>query len=206
MSPRILPAGEAALLVEFDSLDETLGWYRAADASRPRGIVELVPGARTVLATSEPGEMPLVALREWLEHVVPETDAKRAAAASVTIDVRYDGEDLDEVASLLGKSAAEVVELHTGSSWAVAFSGFAPGFGYLVTDHSRLEVSRRSVPRTRVPAGSVGLAGEFSGIYPRSSPGGWQLIGRTDAVLWDADREPPALLAPGTSVRFRAVP
>jgi KipI family sensor histidine kinase inhibitor len=99
-----------------------------------------------------------------------------------------------------------VIHLHTTSTWTVAFGGFAPGFGYLVTDHANLVVPRRASPRTVVPAGAVGLAGEFSGIYPRPSPGGWQLIGSTDAILWDTTREPPALLAPGTAVRFAAVP
>ena len=124
---------------------------------------------------------------------------------AVQIDVRYDGEDLDDVARILGIPVTEVIDVHTASTWTVAFGGFAPGFGYLVTDHSRLVVPRRESPRTLVPAGAVGLAGEFSGIYPRESPGGWQLIGTTDAPLWDTDREPPALLTPGTTVRFRAV-
>ncbi|NNV10291.1 allophanate hydrolase subunit 1, partial [Geobacillus sp. MMMUD3] len=114
-------------------------------------------------------------------------------ARTVTIDVRYDGEDLAEVADLLDVSPAEVVARHQRARWQVAFSGFAPGFGYLAGDDPLFDVPRRSNPRTRVPVGSVGLAGEFTGIYPRSSPGGWQLIGRTDARLWDLDRDPPAL-------------
>ena len=101
--------------------------------------------------------------------------------------------DLDDVAARTGLTPAQVIEAHTGTPWRVAFGGFAPGFAYLVGGDPRLEVSRRAEPRTRVPAGAVGLAGEFSGIYPRESPGGWQLIGTTDVVLWDADREPPAL-------------
>lgn len=204
MTPRILPAGESALIVEVDSLDEVLGYYRAADATRPAGLIDLVPGARTVLAICDPTALPLRELRTWLENVQL-VGAKASAAASVDIDVRYDGEDLRDVASVLGISQSEVIELHTSSMWTVAFGGFAPGFGYLVTDHSKLEVPRLASPRPSVPAGSVGLAGEFSGIYPRSSPGGWRLIGRTDAVLWDESRQPPALLTPGTTVRFRAV-
>jgi KipI family sensor histidine kinase inhibitor len=127
---------------------------------------------------------------------------REAAAAAVELPVRYDGEDLDEVADLLGLTRADVIALHTSSDWRVAFCGFAPGFAYLVTDHDRLRVPRRASPRPSVPAGSVGLAGEFSGVYPRSSPGGWQLIGSTDAVLWDPSASRPALLAPGTRVRF----
>ncbi|MBT2474073.1 carboxyltransferase domain-containing protein, partial [Microbacterium sp. ISL-103] len=116
--------------------------------------------------------------------------------------VRYDGEDLDEAASLLGVSAAELVNRHLAADWKVAFSGFAPGFGYVVSSDPLFDVPRRSSPRTRVPAGSVALAGQFTGVYPRESPGGWQLIGRTDALMWDIDRDPPALLSPGTTVRF----
>jgi KipI family sensor histidine kinase inhibitor len=121
----------------------------------------------------------------------------------VVIDVVYDGPDLEEVGRLTGLGTAGVVEAHTGTPWRVAFGGFAPGFAYLAGGDPRLDVARRAEPRTSVPAGSVGLAGEFSGVYPRASPGGWQLIGRTDAVLWDLERG--ALLQPGSSVRFREV-
>jgi KipI family sensor histidine kinase inhibitor len=125
--------------------------------------------------------------------------------ADVQIDVVYDGEDLDEVARLTGMTPDQVIAAHTGTPWRVGFGGFAPGFAYLLGGDSRLEVPRRSEPRTKVPAGAVGLAGEFSGVYPRESPGGWQLIGRTDAVLWDVDRDNPALLTPGMWVQFKAV-
>jgi KipI family sensor histidine kinase inhibitor len=124
--------------------------------------------------------------------------------APVEITVVYDGPDLTEVARLTGLAEDEIVAAHTGTPWRIAFGGFAPGFAYLTGGDPRLSVPRRDEPRTTVPAGAVGLAGEYSGVYPRPSPGGWQLIGRTDAVLWDADRDPPALLAPGGSVRFRA--
>ena len=116
--------------------------------------------------------------------------------------MHYDGPDLDDVAALTGLSRSEVVAAHTGRPWRVAFGGFAPGFAYLVGGDPRLRVPRRDRPRPSVPAGSVGLAGEFSGVYPRSSPGGWQLVGTTSAVLFDVDRDPPALLGPGTTVRF----
>jgi KipI family sensor histidine kinase inhibitor len=122
----------------------------------------------------------------------------------VEIEVVYDGPDLAEVARLTGLDEHEVVEAHTGTPWRIAFGGFAPGFAYLTGGDARLTVPRRDEPRTTVPAGAVGLAGEYSGVYPRPSPGGWQLIGRTDAVLWDAERDPPAMLAPGGTVRFRA--
>ena len=124
-------------------------------------------------------------------------------AGEVEIAVDYDGPDLDEVGRLTGLGARGVVDAHTGQVWTVAFVGFAPGFGYLVGEDARLHVPRRADPRTRVPAGAVALAGEFSGVYPRPSPGGWQLVGTTDVRLWDLDGEPPALLRPGVRVRFR---
>ena len=122
----------------------------------------------------------------------------------MVIDVVYDGADLAEVAELTGMTPAQVIDAHTANLWNVGFCGFAPGFAYLVGGDPRLAVPRRAEPRPSVPAGAVGLAGEFTGIYPRRSPGGWQLIGHTDAVLWDIDRPDPALLTPGMWVQFRA--
>ena len=115
----------------------------------------------------------------------------------------FDGPDLAEVAELTGRPVRALVEALTTTELTVAFGGFAPGFAYLTGLPPELHVPRRATPRTRVPAGSVGLAGPFAGAYPRASPGGWQLVGRTDAVLFDVDRESPALLGPGCP---RAVP
>lgn len=199
---RILPYGDHALLVELDDLDAVLALFRGLDASRPDGVVELVPAARTIAVVVDPRILPLSAAAGWLERTAP-LAAADVEERLVELEVVYDGEDLDEVASLTGLTPAEVVAAHTGAEWRVAFGGFAPGFAYLVTDGEALTVPRRATPRTAVPAGSVGLAGAFSGVYPRSSPGGWQLIGRTDAVLWDETADPPALLRPGTVVRFR---
>ena len=198
---RVLPLGDHGILIEVESLDDVIGLYAALDATRPEGLVDLVPAARTIGVTVDPARLPLSVAAAWVSGTAP-ADLSRSESRSVTIPVRYDGEDLDEVAGLLGLTRAELVALHTASDWRVAFCGFAPGFAYLATDHDRLRVPRRATPRPSVPAGSVGLAGEFSGVYPRSSPGGWQLIGSTDAVLWDASAERPALLAPGTRVRF----
>ena len=108
--------------------------------------------------------------------------------------MHYDGPDLEEVCALTGLSRAELVAAHTGTPWRAAFVGFAPGFAYLTGGDERLQVPRRTEPRTSVPPGSVGLAGGYSAVYPRASPGGWQLIGHTDVAVWDVDREPPALL------------
>jgi KipI family sensor histidine kinase inhibitor len=160
------------------------------------GVVELVPAARTVLVEGDP--LP------DLERLLAGPAAADAAPTGpvVEIPVAYDGPDLAAVAELAGLDEGEVVRRHAGADYTVAFCGFAPGFGYLTGLPAELQVPRRPTPRTAVDAGAVGIAGEFAGVYPRRSPGGWQLLGRTDAVLWDADRDPPALLTPGTRVRF----
>jgi KipI family sensor histidine kinase inhibitor len=201
---KVLPFGDAALLVELDGLDEVLGLAAVVGASSFDGVVDIVPAARTLLVVTEPGTAlePLVKQLTSLSF----TSSGSSDGSTVEISVVYDGPDLADVARLTGLSEDEVVEAHTGTPWRIAFGGFAPGFAYLTGGDPRLEVARRDEPRTTVAAGSVGLAGEYSGVYPRPSPGGWQLIGRTDAVLWDADRSPPALLAPGGTVRFRVAP
>lgn len=207
---RILDYGDRALLLEFDSSAEVLAWTAAVREADLPGVVDIVPAARTILvAVAEtrlqaPTRQRLDRM-QLTEKAVAASAAPGDGAADVTLDVVYDGEDLEEVARLTGLSPDEVVAAHTGTLWRVGFSGFAPGFAYLIGGDERLAVPRRSEPRTKVPVGSVGLAGEFSGVYPRESPGGWQLIGRTSAVLWDIDRDDPALLAPGLWVQFRAV-
>jgi KipI family sensor histidine kinase inhibitor len=199
---RILPSGDTALLVEVDHLDEALALYRCWAADPPDGVVDLIPAACTVLVVADPALIGLDRLARELAGTRPERGSD-ADGPLVEVPVRYDGTDLDEVAALLGCSPREVVDRHTGAEWRVAFCGFAPGFAYLACTDGDWNIPRRSTPRTRVPAGSVGLAGTFSGVYPRPSPGGWQLIGRTGATLFDPDHEPPALLTPGTRVRFR---
>lgn len=203
---RILPCGEHALLIECDSAAQVAPVHAVlAGAALP--VSELVPAARTVLvrlagSTELPAARGLVAA--LLADPLPDPPAP-AAERTLTVAVHYDGADLDRVADLTGLSPEAVIAAHTGGPWRVAFSGFAPGFAYLDGGDPRLAVPRLATPRTSVPAGSVALADGYSGIYPRSSPGGWQLIGRTGVALWDADREPPALLRPGWWVRFVAV-
>ncbi|GGL06242.1 5-oxoprolinase subunit B family protein [Mangrovihabitans endophyticus] len=200
-----LTCGREAVLAEVDDLDAALALYAALrDAALP-GVLDLVPAARTVLITIDPAITSPAAVREAAGKLTVER-RRPPDAGRVEIPVRYDGPDLAEVAELLGVSAQEVVRRHTGSPWTVAFAGFAPGFGYLTGGDPLLDVPRRRSPRTRIPVGSVGLAGRFSGVYPNESPGGWQLIGRTTARMWDPDRPEPALLMPGMSVMFRAVP
>ncbi|MBD5829564.1 allophanate hydrolase subunit 1 [Janibacter melonis] len=209
---RFLPMGESAWLVETDDIDAVLALDAALAPLADAGdgvwaeVDDLVPAARTLLVVAR-RTTNLADLATQIRAAATRADRSGPAqtAGDVEIPVRYDGPDLAEVAERTGLSPAEVVAAHTGTPWRVGFGGFAPGFAYLVGGDPRLEVSRRSEPRTKVPVGAVGLAGEFSGIYPRESPGGWQLIGSTDVVLWDADRDPPALLAPGTTVRFTEV-
>lgn len=156
-----------------------------------------------MLVRVDPGILPLSVARTWLTDAAGSPAAPRESGSLVELPIVYDGADLAEVAALLGLTAEALAAHHAACEWTVAFTGFAPGFGYLVSAGWPFEVPRRATPRTRVPAGAVGLAGEFTGAYPRDTPGGWQLIGRTPAVLFDPDAAAPALLAPGTRVRFR---
>ena len=168
-------------------------------------VTDVVPAARTVLLLTRPGT-DLGALGQAVAR--PRRAGRRSrhpgrsavphrAARWSRCPSRYDGPDLDDVARLTGLTPGEVVAAHTATPWRVAFGGFAPGFAYLVGGDPGLRVPRRDHPRPSVPAGAVGLAGEFSGVYPRPSPGGWQLLGTTTLALWDVDRDPPALLTPG---------
>jgi KipI family sensor histidine kinase inhibitor len=203
------PAGDDALLLDCGDLEGALRAFSLLDAAREAGrlrVEDLVPAAETVLVRGGEARTPR-RLAARLEELLSgaETAAARAEEAPETvIPVSYDGEDLAEVASLTGLSVEEVVRRHAAARYTVAFTGFAPGFAYLSGGDPALDVPRRSSPRPRIEAGSVGLAGPFSGVYPRQSPGGWQLIGHTESVLWDLGREQPALLMPGGRVRFVA--
>jgi KipI family sensor histidine kinase inhibitor len=207
---RVLPAGPDAVLVELAGLDEVAGVrvaLRAAlDAGRLPGVVDVVPAARTVLVTAPGRPDALDAVRALLTEVdVTAAPDEARDAGEVELAVVYDGEDLELVARDADRSVEDVVALHTGTTLTVAFGGFAPGFAYLAGLPAPLQQPRLDSPRTRIPAGAVGVAGEFGGIYPRASPGGWRLLGRlTDDAprLFDPDRDPPALLVPGTRVRF----
>ncbi|GMA20158.1 5-oxoprolinase subunit B family protein [Arsenicicoccus piscis] len=222
------PVGLEAVLVELGADDPTPA--RLAEVVRESVgggvLVEVVPAARTLLVVARDVEA-----RQSVARALPRLVAQAAAESGglrdpaglrgpggqsdpaevgpqgdpVTLRVVYDGADLDAVAQLLGRSREALVRWHAQTAWTVQFCGFAPGFGYLTADEGGVDVPRLEQPRTRVPAGAVGLAGPCCGVYPRASPGGWQLIGRTDAVLWDLDRPDPALLAPGTRVRFEPV-
>jgi len=200
-SMRFLRVNLNAVLVELDDLAQTLALLASLRAEPLAGIDELVPAARTILITFRPAVLSAAALAHAVRQRTLDARGTRADKR-IEIPVRYDGEDIAEVAGLLGITPDELVRRHTGSDYTVAFTGFAPGFAYLSGGHPSLNVPRRAVPRTRIPAGAVGLAGSFSGVYPQASPGGWQIIGVTDTPMWDLSRETPALLQPGDAVRF----
>jgi KipI family sensor histidine kinase inhibitor len=201
----VLDYGDEALLLQLDTTADVLAWTAALREAALPGVLDIVPASRTVLVKLD-GHRYQSPTRHRLRALQVPSDAVTAAPPDerTIIDVVYDGADLAEVADRTGLTTAQVINAHTATPWQVGFCGFAPGFAYLVGGDPRLAVPRRSEPRPSVPAGAVGLAGEFSGIYPRQSPGGWQLIGHTDAVLWDIDRANPALLTPGMWVQFRA--
>ncbi len=198
---RVLPLGTDGVLIETDGLDESLALFGALLAQPVAGILDVVPAARSVAVRFLPTLLPIASLMSVLRSLPTSRDAATQGRL-VEIPVRYDGEDLAEVAHLSGLSVDEVVDRHAGATYTVAFTGFAPGFAYLTGGDPSLAVPRRSTPRTSVPAGAVAMAGEFTGVYPRESPGGWQLLGRTDVALWDLAERVPALLQPGMRVRF----
>ncbi|MDN5856839.1 MAG: allophanate hydrolase subunit 1 [Actinomycetia bacterium] len=199
---KLLPYGDRALLAEFGDIEAVVAWSDGVRHADLDDVLDVVPAARTVLVVARSG-VDLGVLRRSLDAIEPRVDGSAGEhATTVDVPVHYDGVDLAAVSAVTGLAEPEVVRAHTGTPWRVAFGGFAPGFAYLSGGDPRLRVPRRDEARTSVPAGAVGLAGEFSGIYPRPSPGGWQLIGTTDEVMWDLDRDPPALLSPGCIVRF----
>lgn len=206
----ILDYGDCALLLQFDRTAQVLAWtsaLRALSAAGLAGVVDIIPASHTVLVKlAAPGYQGAVRRRLAKLTVEPDDIVTTAhdAAIDVVIDVVYDGPDLTEVAERTGLTVPQLINAHTATPWRVGFGGSTPGFAYLIGGDPRLQVPRRAELRDVVPAGSVALAGQFSGVYPRQWPGGWQLIGRTDAVLWDLERPDPALLTPGLTVQFRA--
>jgi KipI family sensor histidine kinase inhibitor len=198
---RLLPSGTTALLVELDDLDQVLGLYATLEHDLPKGVVDVVPAARTLLVVTDPRVASLSSVANAVQGATPR-EGGLDSSDLVEVPVTYDGEDLEEAARLLDCDSDELVRRHTAEEWTVAFCGFMPGFGYLVSKGWQVQVPRRSSPRKKVPSGSVALAGEFSGVYPRESPGGWQLIGRSSLAMFDPSRDPAALLRPGTRVRF----
>lgn len=198
---RVLPMGPSAVIVE-DPPGGPIAWTRGLQLLGLDGLVDVVPAARTVMVRCDSPET-VRSLLDSISDVDPGGD-QGPEAAHITISVVYDGDDLPEVANAVGLTTDEVIQLHCGATYEVAFCGFAPGFGYLTGLPAQLHLPRRATPRTRVPAGSVAIAAEYSAVYPRESPGGWHLLGTSTQLLFDVDRDPPALLRPGTSVRFES--
>lgn len=199
---RILAVGARALLIELDEQAEVLGLYREIERRREDGwqprLTDVVPAARTILLDGvEDQELLRAEILAW-----PRPELVLPDGPSIEVPTVYDGADLETVAAGWNMTVREAVNIHLSITFQVAFCGFSPGFAYLAGLPDELIVPRRDTPRAAVPAGSVALAGEYSGIYPRSSPGGWQLIGRTKIKLWDSGRKSPALLAPGMRVHF----
>jgi KipI family sensor histidine kinase inhibitor len=199
---RFLPVGETALLVELDDQEGVLALHAEIGRRRAAGwapsLADVIPAARTILLDGVTDRAAVA--RQIAGWEVP--PAAPADGPVVEIPCRYTGEDLAAVAAAWGVSERDVARIHAATSYRVAFCGFAPGFAYLTGLPERYAVPRRPSPRTVVPAGSVALADAYTGVYPRPSPGGWRIIGHTDAVLWDPGRDPPGVLAPGHRVRF----
>lgn len=200
-----LAVGRHALLLETTDAATARSLYMEVlslcRGGELQGVTDVVPGERTVLVDGlDRSQAVGLGARRWVLPALAETPSE-----TVWLDVVYDGEDLEEVSGKWGMDLDAAIGLHAGALYTVAFSGFAPGFAYMLGLPERFSLPRRLTPRARVPAGAVGVAGSYTGIYPRATPGGWNLIGHTDAVLWSLDRDPPALLVPGTRVRLRAV-
>jgi KipI family sensor histidine kinase inhibitor len=220
----IEPLAEDALLLRFgDAIDATLnarvhGAARAIRAANLPGIVDVAPAYATLLVRFDSRFRGVDALPEAITKVLHDAFSRDHASGATTlagspaqhaeIPVCYGGgfgPDLDAIAQRAGATPGEVAARHAAAEYTVAMLGFAPGFAYLLGMDPALHAPRRAHPRTRVPAGSVAIGGAQTGIYPRELPGGWNLIGRTPLALFDPDREPPCLLAPGDRVRFRAI-
>ncbi|HNC98545.1 MAG TPA: 5-oxoprolinase subunit PxpB [Myxococcota bacterium] len=197
---RALRVGAHAVLLEFADPAEVRTVFLAAREARSAGqiqAVDIVPGAQTLLLDGVEVSSVLRRAETWLGTAHPEQSGDL-----IELPIRYDGPDLAEVAGMWGCTPGEVADRHAAIEYTVAFCGFAPGFAYCTGLPDGVQVPRRSQPRTAVPAGAVGLAGPYTGVYPRSSPGGWQLIGRVLVPIWGNDPDDPVLLKPGSRVRF----
>lgn len=214
----IEPLGDSALLVrvveKFDpdeSLDAVTQVAQRLNAEKIPGVVELVPAYTTIAVSFDTSCSDFGAVQARVENAVQALEPARLRAGStptIEVPVCYDSEfapDLDEIARHAGLSADEVIERHSNASYRVSCVGFTPGFPYLTGLPAELATPRRASPRKEIPAGAVAIGGTQTGIYPRKSPGGWNIIGRTPLRLFDVEREPPALFRAGDHVRFRRI-
>lgn len=198
---RVLRCGDHAVLVELNDLSQVLGLYASLRTAPPVGTARLIPAAQTLLVGYDPAATTVKKLSANLldrtVRPIPPQEERH-----VEVPVRYDGEDLDDIARLTGLSRREVITRHLAGEHTVGFCGFSPGFAYITGLHSALHVPRHTSPRTAVPPGAVAIADRFTGIYPRTSPGGWRIIGHTDLAVWDLERDPPTVLTPGSRIHF----
>ncbi|OTA15518.1 putative multifunctional urea amidolyase [Xenorhabdus vietnamensis] len=198
---RFLPVNCNTIMVELSGLAETLALLDSLNMSPILGIEEIIPAAKTLMICFRPAKIST----QQLAAEISSRDLQERGhtmGKRIEIPVHYNGDDLELVAEILGCTVQNVIQQHTENEYTVAFTGFAPGFAYMVSN-SQWNIPRRKTPRTRIPAGAVALAGEFSSIYPQASPGGWQIIGITTERMWDLSRSSPALLQPGYRVNFR---
>lgn len=197
----ILPCGDQSILIETDHAANLAAALRGHD-----GIIDIIPSATTVLLALDTGVLSLRDAHDLVHGISLDSEGDALEANTVEIPVLYDGADLQVAADAHSCSIDALISWHTSTTWRAAFGGFAPGFFYLLPEDSTApDVPRRDSPRKEIPAGSVALAGQYSAVYPKVSPGGWQLIGNTDSVMWDIDRIQPSLIAPGDFVRFKQV-
>ncbi len=213
--PRVRAAGDAAILVEWadeidDAINDRVHTFAAHLRAQNRAeIRDLIPAYASLLVCYDPQQISFAGLSDFLRSVLQFTPTSNAVNARVVeIPVVYGGEfgpDLEFVAQYARVTQDEIVRLHTGSVYRVYLIGFAPGFAYLGSVPERIAAPRLETPRTRVAAGSVGIAGRQTGIYPMETPGGWRIIGRTTLTMFDPLRDPPTLLRPGDRVRFISV-
>ncbi|UQX89611.1 allophanate hydrolase subunit 1 [Jatrophihabitans telluris] len=200
-APRCQPYGDRAVLI--DGIDDPARLAaQLARAGQMPALIDIVPAAESVLVVFDPS-LVTIGMIEQAAAAAAEPVSTDPGLEEIVLEVRYDGPDLPAVADELGWSVERVVATHSQAPYAVRFCGFSPGFGYLTGLPREMQLARLDEPRTRVPAGSVGVAGEYTGVYPNESPGGWRILGRTKARLFDVERRPPALLVPGRPVRFR---
>jgi inhibitor of KinA len=213
--PRFSPVGESALLVELDDvLSPAVNHQVAALDARMQatplaGVLEWVPAYTSLLVIYDPLRVKYPIVHQWLEDCIrSDLTDNSYSPKRWELPVKYggvDGPDLDHVADFHDLSPGDVIDRHTAQVYRVGMMGFTPGFAYLIGMDLTLATPRLDTPRASVPRGSVGIAGPQTGIYPLESPGGWQLIGRTDQVLFNPDHKPHFLLSPGDEVRFIAL-
>lgn len=210
----VRPCGDQAVIIDLlaedanavqgSVLDAVLALNRSLVGMQVPGIIDTVPAAQTLLVTFDTKQLTPNRCAEIIDSIelTPGSKGSIELADTIEIPMIYDGPDLKAVAQLTGLSVEDVIATHSGTVWTAAFGGFAPGFYYLIPQSPLWDIPRLESPRTKIPAGTVAVAGEFSAVYPQQSPGGWQLLGTTEIPMWDVDRWQPSLLKPGDSVRF----